>query len=111
MYIMIVSDAPALPVDLCIASAMLGHAAWAFRPEEFASLRGGHPSLILLDLSRSADITASVAIARDRFPGVGIVLLGSEPAASDGKAFLRLPTPITADGLREIMRQATDVAA
>jgi hypothetical protein len=109
MYIMIVSDAPALPVDICIASAMLGHAAWAFRPEELGSLRSNRPSLVLLDLGRSADIATSAAQVRASFSDVAIAVLGS-PNGTHGP-FLSLSRPVTAEGLREVVRQATAVAA
>lgn len=109
MYIMIVSDAPALPVDICIASAMLGHPACAFRPDELGTLRSSRPSLVLLDLGRSADIATSAAKVRASFNDVAIAVLGSAPAAQE--SFLSLSSPVTAEGLREVMRQASAVAA
>lgn len=110
MYIMIVSDAPALPVDICIASAMLGHAAWALRPEELGSLAGSRPSLVLLDLAPPSDLIRAVGQVRDRYQDVPVAILGSDGLPSaDG--FFQLSKPVTADGLREVMRRATAVAA
>lgn len=110
MYIMIVSDAPALPVDICIASAMLGHAAWAFRPEELGVLSGSRPSLVLLDLARPADVICAVAQVRDRYREVPVAILGPD-GIPGAEGFFRLDKPVTADALREVMRQATAVAA
>lgn len=113
MYVLIVSDAPALPVDLCIASAMLGHAAWAFRPEELHSGSGSRPELVLLDIEDSESLAGSVASVRKRHPEVPIALLtDGEPApgVSDGPLYA-LSRPVTAAGLRDLILRASPVAA
>lgn len=108
MYIMIVSDAPSLPVDLCIASAMLGHAAWAFRAEELGTVTAGRPSLVLLDLARGHEAARAVFQVRERFRGVPVAILGDILPGADA---IRLAKPVTAERLRDVMQQATAVAA
>lgn len=113
MYVLIVSDAPALPVDICIASAMIGHAAWAFRPEEFETGNGARPTMVLLDLKNAADIAGSVATVRARHRDVPITVLtdGEEIPDLGEEPCYQLSKPVTAAGLREVMQRATQVAA
>jgi hypothetical protein len=108
MYVLIVSDAPTLPVDLCITSAMLGHAAGAVRPGEFGVIAEPRPALVLLDLITPADIPASVAAVRERFRDVAIAILTGEQERNrvpDGQYF-RLAKPVTTEGLRTVMQLA-----
>jgi hypothetical protein len=113
MYVLIVSDAPALPVDICIASAMIGHAAWAFRPEEFQSGSGARPSMVLLDIENTADIIGSVATVRARHRDVPIAVLTNGSAIPDlgEEPCYQLSKPVTSAGLREVIQRATQVAA
>lgn len=113
MYVLIVSDAPALPVDLCIASAMLGHAAWAFRPEEFDSGNGARPSLVILDLDYTADIAGSIARVRQRHPDVAIAVLTNNQYVElgDDDSFCLINRPVSPAALRDLMNRATPAAA
>lgn len=112
MYVLIVSDAPVLPVDICIASAMIGHAAWAFRPEELESGNRARPSLVLLDIENTGDIAGSVATVRARHRDVPIAVLTSGDAVPALEVpCYQLAKPVTAAGLREVIQRAALVAA
>lgn len=113
MYVLIVSDAPTLPVDLCIASAMLGHAAWAFRPEEFDSGNGARPALVILDLDYTSDIPGAIAKVRRRHPDMPIAVLTNNQFVElgDDESFFLMSRPVSPSALRDLMSRATPVAA
>lgn len=112
MYILIVSDAPVLPVDICVASAMLGHAAWAVRPDELAAGAGTRPALVLLDLASGGDRSGSLAAIRSQYDAVPIaVVAGDTEPSGPSDSTLRLSRPASPTELREVIRRANPVAA
>src|SRR5262249_41260576 len=103
-----------LPIDLCVASAMLGHPAAVFRPEEFEAVVEARPSLVLLDLERPADVPMVGSLIKARCPDAVVAVLtsrGARSLVSSAEADFQLNRPISPDGLREVIQWATPAAA